>query len=220
MWCCYCTQDDDTGSYVSHSATPTHSDSFAGLSESQVQVLQSSELGSTKSCQSISFLAASNREYREAFKLFDKDGDGTITIEELGTVLHDLGQFSSEEDLNELLHDLDADGNLTIDFEDFVVILSSIIKEENDEDDEGLAEDDEKDLREAFSLFDKAGDGFIDASDLRQILSCFGQDLTDEEVDEMMCEIDLDGNGKIDYEEFVTTICELAQFLYEECNDN
>ncbi|XP_078671421.1 neo-calmodulin-like [Branchiostoma floridae x Branchiostoma belcheri] len=197
MWCCYCTQDDETGSYASHSATPTHSDSFfAGLSESQVQ------------------------EYREAFKLFDKDGDGTITVEELGTVLHDLGQFSSEEDLNELLHDLDADGNLTIDFEDFVVILSSIIKEENDEDDEVLAEDDEKDLREAFSLFDKAGDGFIDASDLRQILSCFGQDLTDEEVDEMMCEIDLDGNGKIDYEEFVTTICELAQFLYEECNDD
>ncbi|XP_019616603.1 PREDICTED: calmodulin-A-like [Branchiostoma belcheri] len=214
MWCCYCTQDDETGSYASHSATPTHSDSFfAGLSESQVQVIQHKLL----ICTELLFVFA---EYREAFKLFDKDGDGTITVEELGTVLHDLGQFSSEEDLNELLHDLDADGNLTIDFEDFVVILSSIIKEENDEDDEVLAEDDEKDLREAFSLFDKAGDGFIDASDLRQILSCFGQDLTDEEVDEMMCEIDLDGNGKIDYEEFVTTICELAQFLYEECNDD
>eukprot|EP00105_Crassostrea_gigas_P031105 XP_011453688.2 PREDICTED: uncharacterized protein LOC105346686 [Crassostrea gigas] len=50
------------------------------------------------------------RELREAFRLFDKDGDGSITTDELGTVMRNLGQFPSSDELNLMLKEIDIDG--------------------------------------------------------------------------------------------------------------
>ena len=49
-------------------------------------------------------------EYKEAFSLFDKDGDGTITSKELGTVMRSLGQKPTEAELEEMISQVDADG--------------------------------------------------------------------------------------------------------------
>lgn len=49
-------------------------------------------------------------EFREAFRLFDKDGDGSITKEELGSVMRSLGQFARVEELREMLLEIDIDG--------------------------------------------------------------------------------------------------------------
>lgn len=49
-------------------------------------------------------------EFREAFRLFDKDGDGSITKEELGSVMRSLGQFARVEELQEMLQEIDMDG--------------------------------------------------------------------------------------------------------------
>ena len=49
-------------------------------------------------------------ELREAFSLFDKDGDGTITNKELGTVMRSLGQKPSESELREMINEVDVDG--------------------------------------------------------------------------------------------------------------
>nr|XP_012214516.1 PREDICTED: calcium-binding protein CML24-like isoform X1 [Linepithema humile] len=50
------------------------------------------------------------KEFREAFRLFDKDGDGTITKEELGRVMRSLGQFARAEELRTMLQEIDIDG--------------------------------------------------------------------------------------------------------------
>ena len=50
-------------------------------------------------------------EFREAFSLFDKDGDGTITCKELGTVMRSLGQNPTDDELQDMIHEVDADGN-------------------------------------------------------------------------------------------------------------
>lgn len=55
-------------------------------------------------------LTRSPIEFREAFRLFDKDGDGCITKEELGTVMRSLGQFARVEELQEMLQEIDVDG--------------------------------------------------------------------------------------------------------------
>ena len=60
--------------------------------------------------------------------------------------------------------------------------------------------DSEEDLREAFRLFDKDGDGTISADELRHVMINLGEKLTNEEVDEMLREADMNGDGKIDYE--------------------
>ncbi|KAF8363988.1 hypothetical protein PRIPAC_90911 [Pristionchus pacificus] len=63
--------------------------------------------------------------------------------------------------------------------------------------------DPEKELREAFGVFDKAGKGFMDADDLRAILSTMGETLSDEEIDNMMAAVDASGSGKIVFEDFI-----------------
>ena len=63
--------------------------------------------------------------------------------------------------------------------------------------------DSEEELKEAFRVFDKDQNGFISASELRHVMTNLGEKLTDEEVDEMIREADVDGDGQINYEEFV-----------------
>ena len=53
-------------------------------------------------------------EFKEAFSLFDKDGDGTITTKELGTVMRSLGQNPTEAELQDMINEVDADGTFAI----------------------------------------------------------------------------------------------------------
>lgn len=53
-------------------------------------------------------------EFKEAFSLFDKDGDGTITTKELGTVMRSLGQNPTEAELQDMINEVDADGEASI----------------------------------------------------------------------------------------------------------
>ena len=63
-------------------------------------------------------------EFKEAFSLFDKDGDGTITTKELGTVMRSLGQNPTEAELQDMINEVDADGNGTIDFPEFLSMMA------------------------------------------------------------------------------------------------
>ena len=53
----------------------------------------------------------------------------------------------------------------------------------------------------ANEVFDRDGNGFISAAELRHVMTNLGEKLTDEEVDEMIREADVDGDGQINYEE-------------------
>ena len=64
--------------------------------------------------------------------------------------------------------------------------------------------DTEEDLIEAFKIFDKVGFGVISVAELRHVMTNLGERLTEEEADEMIREADTDGDGFINYHEFVT----------------
>ncbi|OUC43302.1 EF hand [Trichinella nativa] len=139
-------------------------------------------------------------EFKEAFSLFDKDGDGTITTKELGTVMRSLGQNPTEAELQDMINELSWDlekknlfffsGNGTIDFPEFLTMMARKMKDT----------DSEEEIREAFRVFDKDGNGFISAAELRHVMTNLGEKLTDEEVDEMIREADIDGDGQVNYE--------------------
>ncbi|XP_064621365.1 calmodulin-A-like isoform X3 [Lineus longissimus] len=148
-----------------------------------------SESGTT-----IALSEAQVTEYREAFRLFDKDGDGHITTVELGTVMKSLGQSPSEKELQDMINEVDSDGNGTLDFDEFLTMMGRHLHES------GNSEDD---MREAFRVFDKDGDGNITSAELRHVMMNLGEKLTDDDVDEMIREADIDGDGQVDYEEFV-----------------
>ncbi|KAI6786470.1 Calmodulin, partial [Hortaea werneckii] len=123
----------------------------------------------------------------------DKDGDGQITTKELGTVMRSLGQNPSESELQDMINEVDADNNGTIDFPEFLTMMARKMKDT----------DSEEEIREAFKVFDRDNNGFISAAELRHVMTSIGEKLTDDEVDEMIREADQDGDGRIDYNEFV-----------------
>merc|ERR1739848_979576 len=133
------------------------------------------------------------QEFKEAFALFDKDGDGTITTKELGTVMRSLGQNPTEAELHDMINEVDADGNGTIDFAEFLSLMSRKVKDA----------DSEEELMDAFKVFDKDGNGSLSSAALRHVMTNLGEKLTDEEVEEMIREADVDGDGQVNYDEFV-----------------
>ena len=68
-------------------------------------------------------------EYREAFQMFDKNGDGCISVNELGTVMRSVGQNPNNEELQTIINDVDADGNGTLDFQEFCQMMARQIRE-------------------------------------------------------------------------------------------
>jgi len=137
-------------------------------------------------------------EFKEAFSLFDKDNDGTVTTHELGTVMRSLGQNPTEAELKDMINEVDADGNGTIDFPEFLTMMARKMR----------ATDSEEEIKEAFKVFDKGGNGYISAAELRQVMTSLGEKLTEKEVDEMIREADIDGDGQINYDEFVKMMLE------------
>ncbi|XP_037959812.1 neo-calmodulin-like [Teleopsis dalmanni] len=132
-------------------------------------------------------------ECREAFALFDADGDGAITTTEVGTLLRSLGQTPTEAEVREMVSLIDTNGNGMIEFEEFVDLMLKTMDGETTE----------RDFREAFSVFDRDENGFITADELRYILTQLGEALTDDEVDDIIREVDIDGDGQINYQEFI-----------------
>ncbi|XP_062716066.1 calmodulin-A-like isoform X1 [Aedes albopictus] len=131
-------------------------------------------------------------ELKEAFSLFDTNGDGTITSSELGTVLRSLGKNVSDAEVEELLKEVSVDHEGMIHFPDFVAMMSIRLRDFNSEDE----------LKEAFRMFDRNGDGMISADELRLALQSFGEQLADEEIEELLREADINCDGQIDYQDF------------------
>ena len=103
-------------------------------------------------------------------------------------LLGSLEQGLTEAELHDIINDVSADGNGTIDFPEFLTVMARKIKRV----------DSKEEFREAFRLFDKDGKGFISAAELRHVLTNLGEKPpTDEEVDEMIREADVDGDGQI-----------------------
>jgi len=132
-------------------------------------------------------------EFRAAFEIFDKDRDGKISKKELGTVMRNLGQNPTEVELTEMINEVDIDGNGTIDFREFLGLMVRKMRET----------DIDEELFEAFKIFDKDGNGYITNHELKNVMTNMGEYLTSEEIDELVKEADLDGDGMINYEEFI-----------------
>merc|ERR1712137_1329982 len=132
---------------------------------------------------------------RRAFDAFDTDKAGYISFDTLDTLLA-MGLKMSQEQLNEVKSSIDEDGSGEIELEEFCNLAASM-----------AADNEEKDyyneLKEAFRLYDTKGDGFISTKVVRDLIREMDPFLTSETLDEIVNEIDFDGSGTIDFEEFV-----------------
>ena len=131
-------------------------------------------------------------ELKDAFSLFDKNGDKTIPSSTLGTVMRALGHNPTETEI----HDLTQQEDEVISFNRFQQIMAIKMKDDNNE----------EELREAFRAFDKDGQGFISAMELKHVMTNLGEKLKEEEVNELFSEAGIEMEGEINYEDFVSMI--------------
>ena len=89
-----------------------------------------------------------------------EDGDGAVTTKGLETVMRSLGRNPTEAELQDMISQVDADGNGTIDFPEFLSLMARKIKDT----------DTEEELVEVFKVFDRDGNGFISAAELRHVM--------------------------------------------------
>jgi Ca2+-binding EF-hand superfamily protein len=125
-----------------------------------------------------------------AFNSYDKEKKGEIPTSLLGTIMKNLGHNLKPEQLEECIEAVDADGSGWIDFDEFLALMAKKTKEAEDE----------KELREAFRVFDKNNRGVIEAADLKLIFQTLDPDMPDEEVEQIIADVDEDGSGTVDFE--------------------
>ncbi|KAM9375412.1 uncharacterized protein cetn4 [Pholidichthys leucotaenia] len=133
------------------------------------------------------------QEVKEAFDLFDTDGSGTIDVKELKVAMRALGFEPKKEEIKKMITDLDKGGSGTVDFSDFLSIMTVKMGEK----------DSKEEILKAFRLFDDDCTGKISFKNLKRVAKELGENLTDEELQEMIDEADRDGDGEVSEEEFL-----------------
>ena len=129
---------------------------------------------------------AEREEFRDAFKLFDKDGDGVITCDEIYDVFKSLGfKKYSKSDVKTMVEAIDIDGNGTIDLDEFIVLLRQKRSGKYDK----MTYEDE--LKQVFEIFDGDGSGEIDADELSTIMNALGEKLSKKDIEFMIKSIDI-----------------------------
>ncbi|KAJ8955277.1 hypothetical protein NQ318_000305 [Aromia moschata] len=148
---------------------------------------------------------------KSTFDAFDVERKGYIEADMIGTIMDMLGTHVLADELDGIISEIDEDGNGEVSFEEFANLAARFLVEE-DEDTEAI----QMELKGAFRLYDRdvkffdltkfsyilLGNGFITIEVLREILRELDDNLTEDDLDNMIDEIDTDGSGTVDWEEF------------------
>lgn len=128
-------------------------------------------------------------ETEKVFNKLDKNGDGKISSAELGAVLNGLGTTTFPEEVARMMSELDTNGDGYINLSEFKSFHRR-------------SDNDDKELKEAFNLYDKDKNGKIYASELHSVLQSLGEKCSIKDCGRMISSFDVDGDGCINFEEF------------------
>jgi len=128
-------------------------------------------------------------EYKEAFLVFDKDGDGHITPNEMEAALKAMGATPTQAEVRDIINEFDLDGNGRIDFNEFLVMMA-------------MQHDTEDDYLAAFQAMDRDNDGMITIAEMNKLLDGIGLSLTVDERKAIFGTFDRNGDGEVSFEEF------------------
>ena len=132
-------------------------------------------------------------EIKEAFDLFDTDKSGEIDVNELKQALLNLGIDTKNQTLQNMLADIDKNGDANIDFDEFINMMTAKMSDK----------DTREDLEKVFELFlgDDNSDK-IELKHLKRVCKELNENMSDEELNEMIVRADSDRDGKVTFEDF------------------
>merc|ERR1711946_42734 len=130
------------------------------------------------------------------FDLFDTKKVDFLSADDLGEIMRAMGFRPTEEELKELLLEIDEDGAGEIEFAEFCQLCATFLVEDPD------METMKRELKDAFRIYDKEGLGYITTETLRGLIGELLAPLTEEELEGILEELDEDGSGSMDFDEF------------------
>ena len=130
-------------------------------------------------------------QYRDAFKLFDKNEDGMIDFNEFSEVTKSIGMESKPEAIKLIIDTIGSDNKVS--FQQFMAVMTGKMKNM----------DTKKDVLKAFQVFDEKKDGTVRAGQLKHLLRTFYSIMTVAECDALINEAQPDAEGNIKYAPFV-----------------
>ncbi|XP_071941964.1 myosin-2 essential light chain-like isoform X2 [Antedon mediterranea] len=133
-------------------------------------------------------------EFRDTFSLFDKKGDNKIERGQVGEVIRALGLNPTQSEIKKSIQEIQTE---RVSFEELMPIYHSMRKKI----DTGSHEE----FSEGLRVFDRDGNGFISAAELRHVLTSLGEKLSDDEVNDLLVSVE-DSQGQVNYEEFVKMV--------------
>ncbi|XP_073284118.1 calmodulin-like protein 3 [Primulina huaijiensis] len=133
-------------------------------------------------------------ELKRVFQMFDRNGDGRITKEELNESLENIGILIPDKELSQMIEKIDVNLDGCVDIDEFGNLYGNIVDERHEE----------EDMREAFDVFDRDRDGFISVDELKYVLGSLGLKPGGgaEDCKKMIMKVDVDGDGLVDFKEF------------------
>ncbi|XP_062305367.1 calcium-binding protein 2 [Osmerus eperlanus] len=136
-------------------------------------------------------------ELAEAFKLFEQ-GDGYMNYKDVAECMRTMGYMPTEMELLEIVQQIKMRMGGLMDFDDFCELMGPRMMSET-VDMLGL-----KELKSAFQQFDTDGDGKITQDEMKEaVKSLLGEKLKKGELEEILKEMDINGDGDVDFDEFV-----------------
>ncbi|KAI5711528.1 hypothetical protein M8J75_001081 [Diaphorina citri] len=139
---------------------------------------------------------------RKAFQMFDTAKTGFIDTLKISTILNTMGQLFDDTELQALIDENDPDATGKVNFDGFCRIATHFLEEDD-------AEAMQEELKEATISFlmvtppPFSGNGYITTATLREILAALDDKLNPEDLDGIIQEIDTDGSGTVDFDEFM-----------------
>ena len=136
------------------------------------------------------------QEFKEIFNLVDTDQGGSISTEELGSLMETLGIKTTPEELKLMVSEIDENGNGEVDFDEFVQVMSRKVNADYTVDE----------VQKAFKVFaGNAPEGHIKVSDLEKALQTYGKDkLSEEEAKNLVAQIEANADGLFNYSDYVS----------------
>ena len=135
-------------------------------------------------------------EIKEAFDMFDADLSGAISVQELVSSFKTLGFDEKHEGVFAMLKDIDTNGDGELDFPEFLSLLTAKMSSETPK----------EEIEKVFKCFDKDRTGTISAENLKEIAKGLGDDLSLEVCENVIRQSDLDGDGSLTLEDFVSVM--------------
>ncbi|XP_074864043.1 centrin-2-like isoform X1 [Carettochelys insculpta] len=172
--------------------------SFANISKasSPKKAVEGAATRKKKAAPKLVLTEEQKQQLREAFDLLDPDGTGTIDVKDLKVPIRALGYEAKKDEMKKIISEVDKEGSGKINFDSFLYAMTQKMSEPESK----------EDILKAFKLFDDNGTGKISFQNLKRVAGEIGENLTDEELQEMIDEADVDGDGEVNEQEFLRII--------------